>query len=109
MRGSWEGADNVQVEAEGGRKTSKKETFFLDLRSPLPPDAQKLMSKSKASTILAAAQRAGGGANSLPQDHRYMPDSLRRLFLRPRTRLTLRASRYEREDEEERMSDGDGD
>ena len=107
MRGP--GAENIQVEAEAGRKPSKKETFFLDLRSPLPADAQKLMSKSKASTTLAAAQRAGGAANSLPQDHRYMPDSLRRLFLRPRTRFTLRASRFQREEEEDRMSDGDCD
>lgn len=79
---------------KGGKK---KEAFFLDLTGPAPADMEKKMCKSKASTTLAAVKGSKEAeSNTLPEDLRYSIDTLRRLFLRPRTRVTLRQSNYYR-------------
>jgi condensin complex subunit 2 len=84
--------------AKGKKGGKKKEPFFLDLTGPPPADLQKKMAKSKASTQLAVVKGAKESEiNTLPEDLRYSVDTLRRLFLRPRTRVTLRQSHYYRQ------------
>jgi len=79
---------------KGGKK---KEAFFLDLTGPAPADMEKKMSTSKASITLASVKGAKESVgNTLPEDLKYSVDTLRRLFLRPRTRVTLRQANYYR-------------
>ena len=71
-------------------------SFQSENKPCMPPKRNLLthtpqMSTSKASTTLAAVKGSKDAeSNTLPEDLRYSVDTLRRLFLRPRTRVTLR-------------------
>ena len=90
---NWAKLENTKLK----KGAKKKEPFFLDLTGPAPVDMERKMSKSKASIVLKAVKgEKDSENNTLPEDLRYSVDRLRRLFLRPRTRVTLRQGNYYR-------------
>lgn len=84
----------VLIAKTGELTCENSSQFFLDLTGPPPADMEKKMSQSKASTTLKVVKGDKESENNtLPEDLRYSLDTLRRLFLRPRTRVTLRQVR----------------